>query len=338
MNKRRLILLVIAVGVLSLYGCKKKEPIKTQPSIESISPTEFHMQSEDLAEEEVWKQIEVNYRIGNYKDMLQLAEDYQLINSENMLNVIGVMYAQGIYYEQSYEKALSYLEAAAVYGDSDNTFINLWLVSFLLDKQESKNGHDSGYAHCIEALRCAEEHGNGVLNEKMRSSIAENMGKEVENAYEYVRHLPYKEKKELFDQFDLQVDEVRYLACVNWAYRVEREEDPETGELIYRDVKAIPFKWEERELPVYLLRCARPFQFVLFEDITLYPFLSQEYTVTATFEYETNYTDAEGNIHYWIDTDEVYYGEEPPETDGDSRWIIDSIEDDKRKYRLQVKE
>lgn len=327
-------LTLLSVGVIAMLNTKGDD----QQEVTQESLAENYILPEDLPEEEVWKRIEINYRLGNYKDMLQLAETYQLMNSETMLNVIGVMHAQGMYYEQSYEEALPYLEAAAVYGESDNTFVNLWLVSFLLDKKESKDGHDSRYDHCIEALRCAEKHGNGVLNEKMKSAIAETMGKEVENAYEYVRRLPYKEKKELFDQFDLQIGGTKYIVCVNWAYRIEKEEDPETGELVRCDAEVIPYKWEERELPVYLMRQVRPFQFVLFGDITLSPFLSQEYTVTATFEYEINYTDAEGNIHYWVDTDEVYYGDVPPETDGDSRWIIDSIEENKRKYRLQVKE
>lgn len=40
MKRKQLIILVVAVMVLGLSGCKKKEPIETQPSIESITPTE----------------------------------------------------------------------------------------------------------------------------------------------------------------------------------------------------------------------------------------------------------------------------------------------------------
>ena len=64
------------------------------------------------------------------------------------------------------------------------------------------------------------------------------------------------------------------------------------------------------------------------------------YTVTDTIKYETNYKDEEGNIHYWIDTDEFYCGDIPPETDQDTRWVIAGMDEEGRekKYRLQVKE
>lgn len=54
MRKKQLILLV-AVMVLGLYGCKKKEPIETQPSIESITPTESEQElsSEDIQDDEM---------------------------------------------------------------------------------------------------------------------------------------------------------------------------------------------------------------------------------------------------------------------------------------------
>ena len=38
--RRKQLILLVAIMVLGLYGCKKKEPIETQPSIESITPTE----------------------------------------------------------------------------------------------------------------------------------------------------------------------------------------------------------------------------------------------------------------------------------------------------------
>lgn len=54
MRKKQLIILV-AVMVLGLSGCKKKEPIETQPSIESITPTESEQElsSEDISSDEI---------------------------------------------------------------------------------------------------------------------------------------------------------------------------------------------------------------------------------------------------------------------------------------------
>ena len=48
--RRKQLILLAALMVLGLYGCKKKEPIETQPSIESITPTESEQElsSEDI--------------------------------------------------------------------------------------------------------------------------------------------------------------------------------------------------------------------------------------------------------------------------------------------------
>lgn len=53
--RRKQLILLVAVMVLGLYGCKKKEPIETQPSIESITPTESEQElsSEDIQDAEM---------------------------------------------------------------------------------------------------------------------------------------------------------------------------------------------------------------------------------------------------------------------------------------------
>ena len=53
-------------------------------------------------EEELWKSIEVNFKLNNYKKMLEIAEENQLMEDEKMLNILGIMCAQGIYYERDY--------------------------------------------------------------------------------------------------------------------------------------------------------------------------------------------------------------------------------------------
>jgi hypothetical protein len=53
--RRKQLILLVAIMVLGLYGCKKKEPIETQPSIESITPTESEQElsSEDIQDAEM---------------------------------------------------------------------------------------------------------------------------------------------------------------------------------------------------------------------------------------------------------------------------------------------
>lgn len=79
------------------------------------------IESPDAENQNILKAIEANYKIGNYEQMLKIAEEHQLLQSECMLNVIGVMYAQGIYYQQSYKDALRYMEAATVYKSTNYT-------------------------------------------------------------------------------------------------------------------------------------------------------------------------------------------------------------------------
>lgn len=288
--------------------------------------------------EEIWKLIEVNYKIGNYERMIQIAEENQLMESEEMLNVLGVMYAQGIYYEQDFEKALAYLDAAAIYGNLENTFINLWLVSYMTDWQKKENINNP-YSNCIRALDIAEKHNNNLLNNMLTIGISLNFDESVENGYEYVKLLSAEDKQILFNAFYQQVGTIKYIVCTEYHYYADVSKNLVSGITEYSNIVAMPHKLEEWEVPIYIFVGGCPANFVLFEDIALSPFASSEHTVTDTFEYETSYIDERGNTCYWIDTDEIFYGDVPPETDENSRWVIMGYGNTytERRFKLQIK-
>ena len=47
-----------------------------------------------LENRDPWKLIQINFELEEYEEMLEIAETNQLMKTEKMLNIIGVMYAQ----------------------------------------------------------------------------------------------------------------------------------------------------------------------------------------------------------------------------------------------------
>ena len=74
MRKKQLILLA-AIMVLGLYGCKKKEPIETQPSIESITPTESEQELSSRYKQ-LWHNI--FYGAGEFEEAYYKYKDYEI--------------------------------------------------------------------------------------------------------------------------------------------------------------------------------------------------------------------------------------------------------------------
>lgn len=289
--------------------------------------------------EEVWKSIEVNFKLNNYEHMLEIAEENKLMESEKMLNILGIMYAQGIYYERDYDKALMCLKAAAAYGELESTFINLWLASYVADIEAAENS-DISYNNCIEALKIAEKHQNHYLNEMLKMGIYLSFGERVEDGYSYVKKLFGKDKKDFLKLFYQKCKTLKYLMVTDYDYYTDATKDLSTGEIEYDNVVAMAHTIEEWDVPVYIFVADSPSEYEIFEDLTLVPFKPLKHIVTGKFEYETSYLNEDGNTCFWKDTDEIFYGNEPPETDENSRWMIMSYDDQNqvRKYRKQVKE
>ena len=289
-------------------------------------------------DESVWKAIEACYKINDYERMFQIAEENQLMESEEILNLIGVLYAQGIFYERDYEKAIKYLEAASTYGTLEQTFINLWLVSYVTDRQELKETNP--YKNTINALKIAEKYNNTILNDMLTLAISVKFGEIVENGYEYVWHMDLQKQTALFDSFCVQSSTYRYYVCTDYEYTADIYENEEAGVTEYSNVVAYARRIEEWEVPIFIFVRGCPSGYQLFDDVMEYPLASTEHTVTAEFEYESSWQDEEGNTYFWTDTDEFFVGNEPPECDEDHRWHISGYDYEAggRRFRLQVKE
>ena len=58
----------------------------------------------------------------------------------------------------------------------------------------------------------------------------------------------------------------------------------------------------------------------------------------AVYDYPSTYIDENGNEQYWEDTEEIFYGEIPPEDTEDTRWMINGYDENGgRKFRKQIK-
>lgn len=82
--KRKQLIILVAVMVLGLSGCKKKEPIETQPSIESITPTESEQElsSEDILSDEI-----ETFSFEEGKQEVILDDDGQTLSSEEIASM-----------------------------------------------------------------------------------------------------------------------------------------------------------------------------------------------------------------------------------------------------------
>lgn len=300
-------------------------------SIEDVS-------SQQEADFSIWNEIEVNYKLNNYPKMFQIAEENHLMESEEMLNIIGVMYAQGIYYEQDYEQAIRYFEAALTYGELEKTYNNLCLASYIADRQDFEE--KDSYRLTLKALQAAEEKKIKSINEWLVAAISSEQGEIVEDGYEYVRKMTTQQQNALFNSICVEVGTYRYYVCTEYEYFDETSFDEETGITVHSNVVAEAKTIEERELPKSVYSYGFLSNFQLFDDVLLYANRSEGYIVTEVFEYEPQYLDDSGNLCFWVDTEEYFTGDIPPEIDEDSRWFISGYDSTvgKRIYRLQVKE
>ena len=144
----------------------------------------FYLENRDL-----WKLIQIKFELEEYEEMLEIAEANQLMKTEKMLNIIGVMYAQGIHFKKNYIEALTYIDLACVYGNEEQSYINLWLISYLADREREYRGLNI-YRNSEKALEIAEKKQNESLNQMLITGIEDCFGKTVINGYEYFNSLP----------------------------------------------------------------------------------------------------------------------------------------------------
>lgn len=194
------------------------------------------------------------------------------------------------------------------------------------------------YRNSEKALEIAEKKQNESLNQMLITGIEDCFGKTVINGYEYFNSLPREKKKILLDSFGYDIDGYKVVKCTEFHYAEFINDETSNLESKY-DIKVIPYRLEERENYIFMFTNNCPQEYVLFDNLYLSP-SPERYRVIESFEYDSTYEDNDGNTHYWMDTDEVYYGNIPPNTDENSRWMLAGYNEDRteRKFKLQRKQ
>ena len=141
-----------------------------------------------------------------------------------------------------------------------------------------------------------------------------------------------RERNQFFDSFKVLAGEYKYFVSTEYDYYRDEE----------NNLIAIASCIEERSVPIRVYENASPSVYTIFEDIVVpSEMVGEQEEVTGVFEYETSYLDEEGKICLWLETDEIYYGNEPPADTENSRWVIMEYEKGKyqeRRFRKQVKQ
>ena len=108
----------------------------------------------------------------------------------------------------------------------------------------------------------------------------------------------------------------------------------ENGEL---DVEAIVVQMIERELPIRVMKGIYPDTYETFYGESIEQAAENAIDI-AVYDYPSTYIDENGNEQYWKDTEEIFYGEIPPEDTEDTRWMINGYDENGgRKFRKQIK-
>ena len=219
-----------------------------------------------------------------YAKVIDLVETYDLMYTEEMMNVMGVMYANGFYYEQNYEKAIQYFKAAAEYGERDETFLNLWLASYEADK--AIDDELFPYDNTYEAVLVGQKKNNIKLCEFLKSNAQIYSNEGVEDGYEFINQMSEDERNDFFDIFSISMGEHSYRVCTAYDYYID-----ENGGLF-----AVPRCIEERRIETRINVKGNPSEYVVFDDMNVPVYSSEESEVVNVYEFETSYIDDNGDM------------------------------------------
>ena len=285
--------------------------------------------------DDVWNDIEVSMRIGNYDGVLEKAEQNHLLETEEMLNLQGIMFANGLGNDGDgdLDQAIQYFQAACIRKKSAESFRNLLLASLSADLAEitEENGETAWMEHTAEAFRFGES--NEIPeSEKLlweRIYLSDVTVPDGENLYDYFWSL--ENWPQILREGVFELSPYRYLVASNYDYIVSKNEDGEA------EIEAIVTQIVEKELPIHIMRGTYPDTYVTFYGDTIEQVPLNAIDV-AVFDYPSTYIDENGNEQYWKDTEEFYYGEIPPEDTEDTRWMINGYDENGgRKFRKQIK-
>lgn len=284
--------------------------------------------------DDVWNDIEVSMMIGNYDGVLEKAEQNHLLETEEMLNLQGIMYANGLGKDGDLDQAIQYFQAACVRNKSAESFRNLLLASLSADLADitEENGATAGMEYTAEAFRFGERNeipeSEKLLRERLYMS-GETVPDEGEDIYDYFWNL--ENWPQVLREGVFELTPYRYLVASNYDYIISENEDGEA------EIEAIVTQMVEKELPIHIMCGTYPDAYVTFygDKIDQIPYNAVD---IAVYDYPSTYIDENGNEQYWKDTEEFYYGEIPPEDTEDTRWMINGYDENGgRKFRKQIK-
>lgn len=279
--------------------------------------------------DEVWKKIESLIILDDYDGVIELAKEHHLLEEEEMLNIQGIMYSNGFFYEQDFEKAIKYFKAASVFG-SDKSYSNWFLAAYTYDRTNSVEDSTLNFKETFDLIKYAESNNNLFINQILTDAIFYINDTAISNAYEYWHKLNYDDKNQLLSKFVIKYDSIPYLHCLDYKYyTIDNEQIVKISKL------------QERYIPINIYQSFMPYSsYCLFDSIYINVPVAGEYEIGTTFEYNPEYVDEFGNVCFWEDTDELYYGDNAPEDTDDYRWVIydHSKENSERIFRKQIKE
>ena len=291
------------------------------------------------------EEIRQDMSLGNYDGALEKAEQYGLTETEEILNLQGILYAAGLGREVDLEQAIRYFEAACLQGqdstgkDSDTqravSFRNLFLAALSADLEDmAEEGAEASVQmpHTAEALRFGELLGNQeaerILQERMFAvrGILPEAGENIFDSFWELENRPEILKDGIVEQ-----EPYRYLVASDYDYIITQYENGEVG------VEAVVVQIIERELPIRVMRGIYPDSYETFYGESIERAAENAVDI-AVYDYPSTYIDENGNEQYWKDTEEFYYGEIPPEDTEDTRWMINGYDENGgRKFRKQIK-
>ena len=282
--------------------------------------------------DDVWKDIEVSMIVGNYDGALKKAEKYGLMETDEILNLQGVIYANGLGRNTDLERAIRYFEAACIRSGSAVSFRNLLLAALSADLAEMAEGASAQMPHTADAFRFGERKKIPEADRILVDRVYVTEGvilEERENIYDYFWSL--NNWTEILKDGVLELTPYRYLVASNYDYIITEYENGE------KDVQAIAVQIIEKEIPIRVMRGSYPDAYVTFYSDTLERTSSNAIDI-AVYDYPTTYIDADGNEQYWQDTDDIYHGEIPPPDTDDSRWMINGFDENGiREFKKQIK-
>ena len=239
--------------------------IVTQTRVEDLDGLEIPLETVGT-KKDILEEIRQDMTLGNYDGALERAEQYGLTETEEILNLQGILYAAGLGREVDLEQAIRYFEAACLQGqdstgaDSDTqravSFRNLFLAALCADLEDmAEEGTEASVQmpHTAEALRFGELLGNKeaerILQERMFAvrGVLPEAGENIFDSFWEMENRPEILKEGIVEQ-----EPYRYLVASDYDYIITQYENGEV------DVEAIVVQMIERELPIRVMKGIYP--------------------------------------------------------------------------------